>query len=162
MHGIAEHIRIMNENNARLIQHLTTNNPPPPAVAPIPEEVEHNHPRIDDAAHRANAQDEEEALSGQSLGHLTGLVIPRFNQAMLEVEGTSDKVVVMAMMEGLHLGPLFDSLFQSFLEAQAALQSKADKYIAAKELAEAKHRRRGREDHKKRSLSPCKLTIETR
>ena len=27
MHGIAEQIRIMNENNALLIQHLTTNNP---------------------------------------------------------------------------------------------------------------------------------------
>ncbi|GFZ18658.1 hypothetical protein Acr_27g0003970 [Actinidia rufa] len=29
MHGIAEQIRIMNENNARLIQHLSMNNPPP-------------------------------------------------------------------------------------------------------------------------------------
>ena len=29
MHSIAEQIRIMNENNARLIQHLTTNNPHP-------------------------------------------------------------------------------------------------------------------------------------
>ena len=38
MHGIAEQIRIMNENNSRLIQHLTTNNPPPLVVAPIQEE----------------------------------------------------------------------------------------------------------------------------
>ena len=32
MHGIAEQIRIMNKNNARLIQHLATNNTQPPAV----------------------------------------------------------------------------------------------------------------------------------
>ena len=36
MHGIAKQIRIMNENNARLIQHLTINNLPPFA-APIQE-----------------------------------------------------------------------------------------------------------------------------
>ena len=29
MHGIAEQIRIMNENNIRLIQHLAMNNSPP-------------------------------------------------------------------------------------------------------------------------------------
>ncbi|XP_057497345.1 uncharacterized protein LOC130782062 [Actinidia eriantha] len=38
MPGIAKQFRIMNENNACLIQHLTLNNPPPP-VAPIPPEV---------------------------------------------------------------------------------------------------------------------------
>ena len=32
MHGITEQIRIMNANNARLIQHLTTNNLPPPIL----------------------------------------------------------------------------------------------------------------------------------
>ena len=32
MHEIAEQIRIMNENNARLVQYLITNNPPPLAV----------------------------------------------------------------------------------------------------------------------------------
>ena len=42
MHGIAKEIRIMNENNAHLIQHLTTNNPPPPVV-PILEEVGRSH-----------------------------------------------------------------------------------------------------------------------
>ena len=36
MHGIAEQIRIMNKNNARLIQHLTTNNSPP-LTAPVLE-----------------------------------------------------------------------------------------------------------------------------
>ncbi|GFY97567.1 hypothetical protein Acr_12g0001080 [Actinidia rufa] len=37
MHDIAEQIRIMNENNSRLIQYLTANNPPPPPSAPVPE-----------------------------------------------------------------------------------------------------------------------------
>ncbi|GFY86473.1 hypothetical protein Acr_05g0001120 [Actinidia rufa] len=35
MHDIAEQIRIMSENNACLIRHLTTNNPPPPPTVPI-------------------------------------------------------------------------------------------------------------------------------
>ncbi|GFZ18358.1 hypothetical protein Acr_27g0000970 [Actinidia rufa] len=39
MHEIAEQIKIMNENNALLIQRLTTNNPPPPAVL-VPKEVD--------------------------------------------------------------------------------------------------------------------------
>ena len=34
--------------------------------------------------------------------------VKHFNQAVLEVEDPSDKAVVMAMMEGLYLGPLFD------------------------------------------------------
>ena len=38
MHGIAEQIRIMNENNVHLIQHLAMNNLPPPAI-PALEEV---------------------------------------------------------------------------------------------------------------------------
>ena len=37
MHGIAEQIRIMNENNVCLIQPLTTNNPSPPPAVPILE-----------------------------------------------------------------------------------------------------------------------------
>ena len=39
MHGIAEQIRIMNEINARLVQHLATNNPPHP-TAPVQEDVD--------------------------------------------------------------------------------------------------------------------------
>ena len=65
----------------------------------------------------------------------------RFNQAVLEVEDPSDKVVIMAMMEGLRPGPLFDSLSKNVLETLSTLESKADKYIAVEELAKAKLRR---------------------
>ena len=75
--------------------------------------------------------------------------VRQFNQAILEVEDLSDKVVVMAMMEGSHPGPLSNSLSQSVLETLLALQNKVDKYIATEELAEAKRRRQGRDDHKK-------------
>ncbi|GFZ08175.1 hypothetical protein Acr_19g0011120 [Actinidia rufa] len=76
--------------------------------------------------------------------------VKRFNQAILEVEDPSDKVIIMAMMEGLRPGPLFDSLSKNVPENLSALQSKADKYIAAEELAEAKRRRRGKDDHKRK------------
>ena len=54
------------------------------------------------------------------------------------------------MMEGLRLGQLFDSLSKNVPETLSALQSKADKYIAVNELAEAKRRRKGRDDHKRK------------
>ena len=47
--------------------------------------------------------------------------IRQFSQVVLEVEDHSDKVVIMAMMEGLRLGPLFDSLSQSVLKILSAL-----------------------------------------
>ena len=55
----------------------------------------------------------------------------------------------MAMMEKLLLGPLFDSFSKNVLETLSTLQSKAEKYIAAKELAEAKRRR---DDRKRNEL----------
>ena len=76
--------------------------------------------------------------------------VKHFNQAVLEVEDPSDKVVIMAMMEGLRPDPLFDSLSKNVPETLSALQSKADKYIAVNELAEAKRRRKGRDDHKRK------------
>ena len=67
--------------------------------------------------------------------------VKQFNQVVLEVEDLSNKVVVMAMMEGLHPGPLFDSFSKNLLETSSTLQSKANMYISAEELAEAKQRR---------------------
>ncbi|GFZ08936.1 hypothetical protein Acr_20g0007440 [Actinidia rufa] len=61
---------------------------------------------------------------------------------ILEVEDPSDKVVIMVMMEGLHPGPLFDSLSKCVPETLSTLQSKANKYITTEELAEVKPRRR--------------------
>ncbi|GFY87620.1 hypothetical protein Acr_05g0012590 [Actinidia rufa] len=55
-----------------------------------------------------------------------------------------------AMMEGLRPGPLFDSFSKNVPETLSALQSKVDKYIAAEELAEAKRRRREKDDHKRK------------
>ncbi|GFS38115.1 hypothetical protein Acr_00g0055790 [Actinidia rufa] len=49
-----------------------------------------------------------------------------------EVEGASDKVVVMAMMEELRSGSLFDSFSKIIPETQSTLQSKADKYMKQK------------------------------
>ncbi|GFY95388.1 root hair defective 3 GTP-binding protein [Actinidia rufa] len=42
MHGIFEQIRIMNEINSHLMQHLAINNPPP-ATAPLPEDADRSH-----------------------------------------------------------------------------------------------------------------------
>ena len=63
----------------------------------------------------------------------------------------------MAMMEGLRLGPLFDSLSKNVPKTLSTLQSKADIYIAAEELAEAKRRRRGRDDLKRKELDIRRL-----
>ena len=42
--------------------------------------------------------------------------VKQFNQGVLKVEGASDKVVAMAMMEGLCPDPPFDSLSKSIHE----------------------------------------------
>ena len=42
--------------------------------------------------------------------------VKRFNQVALEVEDFSDKMVVMAMMEGLRPGPLFVSYQRMFMK----------------------------------------------
>ncbi|GFY87967.1 hypothetical protein Acr_05g0016060 [Actinidia rufa] len=86
-----------------------------------------------------------------SFGEISRLFVTNFMtcRAVLEVEGANNKVIVMAMMEGLRPGPLLDSLSRNVPETQSALQSKANKYIATKELAEAKRRRRTYRDHRR-------------
>ena len=74
--------------------------------------------------------------------------IRRLNQVILEIESPSDKVVIMAMMEELCPGSLFDSLSKNVLETLSTQQSKVDKYIVAEELAETKRRSRGKDDYK--------------
>ncbi|GFY97524.1 hypothetical protein Acr_12g0000650 [Actinidia rufa] len=75
--------------------------------------------------------------------------VKRFNQVVLEVEDRSNKVIIMAMMEALRPGPLFDSFSKNVPKTLSTLQSKADKYIGTEELAEAKRRTRGRDDKRK-------------
>ena len=56
----------------------------------------------------------------------------------------------MAMMEGLCPGPLLDSFSNNIPENLSTLQGKAEKYIVVEELVEAKQRRRGRDDKRKK------------
>ncbi|GFY97661.1 hypothetical protein Acr_12g0002020 [Actinidia rufa] len=185
IHGMTKHMRIMNENHARLILHLTANNSPPPlSVSPrrsyctSDNESQSHHnldARIDAINIGASAPVTVYALIKQielpftkrlpprtidSYGDLSRLFVAnfmsyrvRFNQAVLEVKDPSDKIVIMALMEGLCLGPLFGSLSKNVLESLSILQSKADKYIATEELTEAKQRRRGKDDHKRKEAN---------
>ncbi|GFS41708.1 hypothetical protein Acr_00g0075950 [Actinidia rufa] len=75
-----------------------------------------------------------------SFNDLSRLFIANFMCCRI-IEDPSDKVVIMAMMEGFRPDPLFDSLSKNVPETLSALQSKANKYIAVEELAEAKRRR---------------------
>ncbi|GFS31429.1 hypothetical protein Acr_00g0017230 [Actinidia rufa] len=138
IHGMAEQMRIMNENNAHLVQLLAAANPPPPAAPPIPD-IERSH-----HSNRSGGRSQNliPAVGGEYMG--------KGRSPRREVEDPSDKVVIMAMMEGLRPGPLFDSLSKNVPKTLSALQSKANKYITAEELAEAKCRRRGKEDHKRK------------
>ncbi|GFS44295.1 hypothetical protein Acr_00g0089550 [Actinidia rufa] len=47
--------------------------------------------------------------------------VKRFSQAILEVEDLSDKVIIMAMMEGLRPGSLFESLSKNVPKTLSAL-----------------------------------------
>ncbi|GFS43522.1 hypothetical protein Acr_00g0085590 [Actinidia rufa] len=72
--------------------------------------------------------------------------VKRFNQVVLEVEAPNDIVVIMAMIEGLHLGALFDSLSKNMPKTLSILQVKANKYIVAEEWTEAKQNRQGKQE----------------
>ncbi|GFZ03670.1 hypothetical protein Acr_16g0002940 [Actinidia rufa] len=77
--------------------------------------------------------------------------VKRFNQAILEVEDPSDKVIIMAMMEGLRPGPTVRLLFQKrsrnfYPHSRARPTSTSPRRI----LAEAKRRRRGKDNHKRK------------
>ncbi|GFS29767.1 hypothetical protein Acr_00g0008310 [Actinidia rufa] len=259
IHSMAEQMRVMNENNARLIQLLAMANPPPPAAPPIPDIERSHHSRRsgDHSQNHSTGREQKEsdvarqalllpdvkgAYLHQNLGvpvkvdtlvrqteppftkrvlrarvssrfklptqlgiyegktdpmdhldsykslmllqgysdevmcktfsatlkgikqknasHLFTIhqkemehlkdYVKRFTQAILEVEDPSNKVVIMAMMEGLRPSSLFDSLSKNVPKTLFALQNKADKYIVAKELAEANHRRQGKDDSKRK------------
>ncbi|GFY99208.1 hypothetical protein Acr_13g0006090 [Actinidia rufa] len=183
IHGMAEQMRVMNENNARLIQLLAAANLPPPAAPPIPKlsdpialvAWETIIPRTT----TVRAEREEGDISRQVLPNVKEARLHR-NPAKLQERRSmrlgeedplaemikpddgiypSDKVVIMAMIEGLRPGSLFDSLFKNIFETLSVVQSKADKYITAEELAKAKCRE---EMRSKRSDQDSKRTNERR
>ncbi|GFY96614.1 hypothetical protein Acr_11g0009200 [Actinidia rufa] len=216
IHGMAKQMRVINENNTRLIQFLAVAYPPPPAASPILdiERSRYSHYLGDDCSKNRSTgrvqrgrrwspspprcgrsssllgsqssrqtprvEGEEVKRRGRSPRHddqvprhqdrstmhkirvldaridtiNTGTSAPITVDALikqtnplftkrvvLEVEDPSDKVVVLAIMERLRPGPLFDSLSKNVLETLLTLQSKADKYIAVEELAMAKRKR---------------------
>ncbi|GFZ17170.1 hypothetical protein Acr_26g0004400 [Actinidia rufa] len=222
---MAEQMRVMNENNARLIQLLAAANPQPPAAPSVPDVerslatlivrgivlttsvpneqgigTEHQvRPYVKGVPSSESNQTRSRVRRGRSphrdppftervlrtrisskfklptqLGIYEGKTDPMDHldsyKSLMSLQGCSDevmckafsatlkgparipgdKVIIMAMMEGLRPGPLFDSLSKNVPETLSALQSKADKYIAAEELAEAKRRRRGKEYHKRK------------
>ncbi|GFY94081.1 hypothetical protein Acr_09g0005270 [Actinidia rufa] len=56
IHGMAEQMRVMNENNARLIQLLAAANPQPPAAPSVPDVERSRHSnRSGDRSHNSNA-----------------------------------------------------------------------------------------------------------
>ena len=95
MHGIAKQIRIMNENNTYLIQHLTMNNPPPTTALAQEEtnQPRHSHqlgnhdsqshhstgratpPEVIANNHQVCTLGEKEVLSFQNLGPQVGLLV---------------------------------------------------------------------------------------
>ncbi|GFZ15777.1 hypothetical protein Acr_25g0001860 [Actinidia rufa] len=207
-HNVAEKIKIMNEQDARLVPHLATNNPSP-TITPIPEDIQRgaykrgisscpiDYPNryrgdtsieqkfkdldalIDAINTSINAPITVDALIRaflaalrrltrswfrklslriiNSFGNLSRFFIAnslsyrvkqknashlftvhqkdgkslkdyvrQFNQAILEVEDPSNKVIVMAIMDGLCLGPLFHSLTKNVPKNLSALQDKVD------------------------------------
>ena len=66
------------------------------------------------------------------------------------------------MMEGLYAGPMFDSLSNNVSEIQPTVQSNANKYIIAKDLADPNAEGEGKMITKERSLTPSKLAIGMR
>ncbi|GFZ18422.1 hypothetical protein Acr_27g0001610 [Actinidia rufa] len=258
IHGMAEQMRVMNENNARLIQLLAAANPQPPAAPSVPDVERSRHSnRSRDRSHNVSTErargrrrapspslrerssssessqtqsrvrkgrsprrgDHTEArdkstsqtdppftervlgarisskfklptqlsiyegktdpmdhldsykilmslqgcLDEKNASHLFTVhqkeieslkdFVKRFNQAILEVEDPSDKVIIMVMMEGLRPGPLFDSLSKNVPETLSALQSKADKHIAAKE-EEIRYKRPDRDPKRSNNRRP--------
>ncbi|GFS37212.1 hypothetical protein Acr_00g0050680 [Actinidia rufa] len=187
IHDMAEQMRIMNENNGRLMQLFTAANPPLPTAPPVPD--------IERSSHSNRSGDHSQNISANRVGRerrqapslslrekssskssktptrsRRGRSPHRGDHIRTRDKSTSQKIRDLdARLEpintgtnaprqsnnhgndgGLRPGPLFDSLSKNVPETLSALQSKADKYIAAEELAEAKRRRRGKDDHKRK------------
>ncbi|GFS46229.1 hypothetical protein Acr_00g0100920 [Actinidia rufa] len=123
--GMAEQMRIINKNNAFLIQHLTMNNPPPPPAALVLE-----------VQRFRRLQRTDEVMCKAFSTTLEGFARSWFRKLP---PGTVDL-----------FGPLFDSLSKNVPDTLSTLQSKDDKDIAMEELTKVKRRRQGRDDYKRK------------
>ncbi|GFY91215.1 hypothetical protein Acr_07g0014110 [Actinidia rufa] len=241
IHDMAEQMRIMNENNGRLMQLLAAANPPPPVAPPVPDIERSRHSnqssktptrsRRGRSPHRGDhirAQDKSTSQKIRDLdarldvhqhwdecssdcGHLIRQTEPPFTRESIEgsdlfessssllqlgiyegkidpmdhldsykslmsLQGCSDEVICKAFSATLkgparswnrqknasHLFTVHQKETESLKDFvkqfnKAILEvkdpsdkSKADKYIAAEELVEAKRRRRGKDDHKRK------------
>ncbi|GFZ04899.1 hypothetical protein Acr_17g0004710 [Actinidia rufa] len=233
---MAEQMRVMNENNACLIQLLACAANPPPLAAPPIHDIEQSHitliaqeitprttilteyrggnvgrrvlPDVKEAhLHRNPIRDLDARLDAinngagalvivdtlirqteppfterilrarvssrfklpNQLGNYEGKTDPMDHldsyKSLMLLQGCSNENQAKERLPPLHRspegnrelerlrlrpGPLFDSLSKNVPKTLSALQIKADKYIAAEELAEAKRRRRGKDDHKRK------------
>ncbi|GFS41682.1 hypothetical protein Acr_00g0075770 [Actinidia rufa] len=239
IYDMAEQMRIMNENNGRLMQLLVAANPPLPAAPPVPDIERSRHSnrsgesvlkisirdldaRLDAINTGTNAPVTVDTLIKQTeppfterilrarisskfklpaqLGIYEGKIDPMDHldsyKSLMSLQGCSDEIMCKAFSATLkgparswfrklsprtidsfgELSRLFVANFMScrnrqknashlftihqketeslkdFVKRfnQAILENKADKYIAAEELAEAKRRRRGKNDHKRK------------
>ncbi|GFS29536.1 hypothetical protein Acr_00g0007140 [Actinidia rufa] len=200
IHGMAEQMRVMNENNARLIQLLATANPQPPAAPSVPDVERSRHSnRSGDRSHNVSterARDRHRApspslreRSSSSESSQTrfrvrrGRSPHRGGHTRARDKSTSQKIRDLdARLDAINTGtnapitvdalvrqtdpPFTERVLRTRISLKFKLPtqlgiyegktdpmdhlSKADKYIAAEELAEAKRRRRGKEDHKRK------------
>ncbi|GFZ18435.1 hypothetical protein Acr_27g0001740 [Actinidia rufa] len=205
IHDMAEQMRIMNENNGRLMQLLAAANPPLPATPPVPD--------IERSRHSNRSGDRSQNISANRVGrgdakHQARPYVKRVHRNLVKLQPgrEGEGVLAEATTSGHEISPphkrfeiwtpdstpstpgrmlyrLFVANFMScrnrqkyashlftihqketeslkdFVKRfnQAILEvedpsdkSKANKYIAAEELAEAKRRRRGKDDHKRK------------
>ncbi|GFS42022.1 hypothetical protein Acr_00g0077760 [Actinidia rufa] len=176
IHGMAEQMRIMNENNARLVQLLAAANPLPLAAPPIPDIERSHHSNLSggrsqnlstDRARRgrrrspspprrerssSSESSEVPAVGGEEMrrgrspriGDRIGARDKSTSQKIRDLDARLD-----AINTGTNAPVIVDTLIRQ-TEPPFTEKSKADKYIDAEELAEAKRRRRGKDDHKRK------------
>ncbi|GFZ10901.1 hypothetical protein Acr_22g0002990 [Actinidia rufa] len=170
--GIAGQIKIMNENNALLIQHLSTNNAPPPAI-PIPEEVDQSCVLVDQETvclEVAKVQVGRVRLESSDVDHQADDRAPRcrdrsttqkIRDLNARIDAINTRTNALVTVDALirQAKPLFIEKVmrtrvssRNIAETQSAFQSKVDKYIAVEELTEAKRKRQGMDDHKRKEI----------
>ncbi|GFS36147.1 hypothetical protein Acr_00g0044360 [Actinidia rufa] len=184
IHGMAEQMRVMNENNARLIQLFAAANPQPQPTPPVPG-IERSRHSSRSRGRSNNPAESEEARRGRS-PHRDNQIRARNKSTCQKFRdldarlnaintGTSAPVTVDTLIKQTEL-PFIEWILRARISSKFKLPAqlgiyegknrsngppglvqepnvalgKADKYIAAEELAEAKRGRRGKDDHKRK------------